>query len=258
MTSYDFGLPATGRRSRSADVLLLASCWTVACVGAIYLIVPSGILPVIRRQFVIGPAAAGWVISVQYVAEALGAVPIGILLDRTNGRRLLVGAILLVVVANVVGAVSAGTGDFDLFLASRFLGGVAYMAVWLSTIQLVSTRFPDWTATAVGVLTTSGPAGIAIGLLFGPFVSLRSLWYNVFWVLIALFLPARLLVLLATEGEPSDPARNVRTTKAVEALAITLRNRNLLLVALMSFVAYSLFLLFSSWMPSFFAESYPV
>lgn len=256
MISDDFGLPATGRRSRSADVLLLASCWIVACVGAIYLIVPSGILPVIRRQFVIGPTAAGWVISVSYVAEALGAVPIGILLARTNGRRLLVEGILFVVVANVVGVVSGGTGDFDLFLASRFLGGVAYMAVWLSTIQIVSTRFPDRTATAVGVLTTSRPAGIAIGLLLGPFVALRSPWYNVFWVLIALLLPAGLLALPATEGEPSDPARNVRTTKAVEALSTTLRNRNLLLVALMAFVAYSLFLLFSSWMPSFFAESY--
>ena len=256
MTAHDSEPTATDGRSRSADVLFLASCWAVACIGAAYLIVPSGILPVIRRELVIGPAAAGWVISVPYAAEALAAVPIGILLDRTRGRRLLAGAVLLVVVANVVGAVSGESGRFDLFLAARFLGGVAYMAVWLSTIRLVSDRFPDRTATAVGLLTTSGPAGIAIGLSLGPFVALRSPWYDVFWVLVALLLPAGLLALLATRGEPSDSARDVRATRPGEALAITLRNRNLLLVALMSFVAYSLFLLFSSWLPSFFADSY--
>lgn len=256
MISHDFRSATTDDRSRFTDVLLLTSCWTVTCIGAIYLIVPSGILPVIQQHLTIGPAKAGWVISVPYAAEAIMAVPLGILLDRTTGPRLLGVGIILIIGANVIGAITGGQGLYDLFLASRFLGGIAYMAIWLSTIQIVSNRFPDQTATAVGILTTSGPAGLAIGLSLGPFVITRSPWPHVFWVIIALILPAGLLALLATKWSPTLPEGEVQTTKAKQALASVLRNRSLLLVAVMSFAAYSLFLLFSSWMPSFFMNNY--
>jgi NNP family nitrate/nitrite transporter-like MFS transporter len=256
MTPHKHGTAPIDTRPRYADALLLASCWTIACIGAMYLIVPSGILSVIQQRLSIGPGAAGWIISVPYAAEALCAVPLGVLLDRTTGRRLLLGGVLLVAAVNAAGALTGEAGLYVPFLFSRVLGGVAYMAIWLSAIRLVSERFPERTATAVGVLTTSGPAGLAIGLSLGPAVLSEAPWHHVFWVLIALVGPAGLLALVATRGTRAGGDRDERVPNPMRALRTALRSRSLLLVALMSFAAYSLFLLFSSWMPSFLADSY--
>lgn len=228
----------------------------VACIGAMYLIAPSGLLPVIQKNLEIGPGAAGWIISVPYAAEALCAVPLGVLFDRTSGRRVFDAGVLLIVVACATGAVTGEAGRYDLFLVSRFLGGGAYMAIWLSAIRLVSDRFRERTATALGVLTTSGPAGLAIGLSLGPAVMPNTAWYHVFWVILTVMLPTGLIAFVATKGTPATNGQDTQAANPVHALGIALRNRSLLLVALMSFVAYSLFLLFSSWMPSYLAESY--
>lgn len=255
MTAHHTESETASVLSPISRVILLLGCWTVTLIGAIYLIIPSGILPLIEDDLHIGSVGAGWLISLPYAAEAIGAIPLGIILDRVRAPRLLAVGIVLISAASGLGAITSEAGNYNLLLASRFLGGMAYMAIWLSAIQLISISFPERTATAVGILTTSGPAGLTIGLPLGGLVATRMDWYNVFWVILGALVVAGALVALVTRLIDM-PDRRTRTARPLHGISLAITNRPVLLIALMAFVTYSLFLLFSSWMPSYFADTY--
>lgn len=240
--------------NRLADGVFLVSCWLLAATGSAYLIVPSGVLPLVRSDLGIGAISAGWLVSAPFAAEAVGAIPIGLVLDRTKIRRLLTVAVVCFVGINVASARLGAAGLYVPLLVTRVLGGLAFVTIWLGTIRLVTNRFPDRTATALGILTTSGPAGVAIGLVLGPAVASGRPWFDVFWVVAALLVVTLAVFLVGTDRAESAAAEQPGRPLAV--LSLALRSRGLLLVAVLSFVAYSLFLLFSSWLPSVFSDVY--
>lgn len=237
-----------------ADGLALFGGWLLAATGAAYLIAPSGVLPLLQRDFLVGAVGASWVLSIAYAAEAIAAIPVGVGLDRFDNRRIVAAAVLALVGANVWGGAAAAVGAYWSFLGSRFVGGVAFTLLWLGTINLVTARFADRTATAVGIHTTSGPAGLAAGIALGPVFASVFEWYAVFPFLAAASLFAFAVFWVVTRSQP--PVHRQESVSVRRTLSVVLRNRTVLLVAVLSFVAYSLFLLFSSWMPTYLTEAF--
>lgn len=62
----------------------------LAVAGTMYLIAPASVLPVVRAELGIGPAAAGWIVSVMFGTQVLVSVPAGIGIDRLDNRRVVV------------------------------------------------------------------------------------------------------------------------------------------------------------------------
>ncbi|WP_254544739.1 MFS transporter [Halomarina pelagica] len=242
-------------KGRESPRGLLLGAWLLAVCGSAYLIAPAGILPVLTAELAIGAAAASWIVSVPYAAEAVVGLPAGRVLDRFDAGRVVTAAVVGLLVAIVWGWFAGGEGDYASFLASRFLGGMAFAALWIASIDLVGRSVdPRNEATALGFYTTSGPVGLALGLALAPVVASRVGWLATFPVQGCLLTLS--FVAFALVGGTADPPSNdARSGPTVGALADVLGNRRVWSVAAMAFVAYSLLLLFSGWMPSYLATT---
>lgn len=220
-----------------------------------YLIAPAGVLPVLTAELAIGATAASWIVSVPYAAEAVAGLPVGRVLDRFDAGRVVTIAVLGLLVAIIWGWFAGGEGDYPSFLASRFLGGMAFVSLWIASIDLVSRSVDRQSeATALGLYTTSGPVGLALGLVLAPVAASEADWISIFPV-IGCFLTLSFVV-FALVGGTVDPSPNETPSgPTVQRFTDVVGNRHVLLVAAMAFVAYSLLLLFSGWMPSYLATT---
>jgi predicted MFS family arabinose efflux permease len=242
---------------RRTDALTVAGVWLLTVGGSAYMIVPSGVAPTIQQDLAIGAAAVGWLISIPYAAEAIASMPAGTMLSRVNRRYILTGSVLGLVGACLWGWQAGVTGNYWSFLLSRFFGGAAFVMLWIASIEVVTREINEYTATAVGVYTTSGPAGLAVGLAVTPALSPLVGWPGVFGVF-GVVLCTSLLVSWKTL--PSEPDNNVVAPSEQPpirtVLAAVSTDRTVLLIGVMSFSAYSLFLFFASWMPSYLSETF--
>jgi len=92
------------------------------------------------------------------------SLPAGAVLDRTNTRNAMAVAVIILFLAGIWGWMAGRSGDYRAVIASRAVGGVAYVVVWNAGIDIVSRSVDESRrATAVGVFTASGPVGFALG-----------------------------------------------------------------------------------------------
>lgn len=248
------------KRSYESDAVTVASVWLLAVGGSAYLILPSSIAPTIQHDLAIGPAAIGWLISIPYAAEVLASVPTGAVLSRLNRRRVLAAAVVGIAIACFWGWQAGASGNYSSFLASRFLGGAAFAVLWIASIDLVTREVSEYTTTAVAIYTTSGPAGLAVGLATAPVLTAVSGWPGTFGifggVLVASLLlswtalPRRAAETVETDGSTTvqPPTRDIVASVSTDPTA--------LLIGLMAFTSYSLLLFFTSWMPSYLAVTF--
>ena len=240
-----------------SDILTVAGLWILAASGSAYLILPSSVVPTIRQELAIGAAAVGWLISIPYAAEAAASIPAGAVLSRMDRRRVLTGAVLGLVAACLWGWQAGVAGNYWSFLLSRFLGGVAFVGLWITSIDIVTSEVDEHTATAVGIYTASGPAGLAVGLAVTPVLSGFVGWPGVFGVFAgALAVSLLLSWLTLPSGTAPRPDTSAEQPPITEVLSAVSSDRTVLLVGVMSFVAYSLLLFFTSWMPSYLTETF--
>lgn len=236
----------------SSEAVTTVSLWLLSVGASAYLILPSSVLPVIRQDLGIGTAAAGWIISIPYAAEALVSLPLGLAVTRFEGRHTVAVAALALVASSLWGWQAGVAGAYWSLVASRFVGGVAFAILWIVSIDIVTRTVEDGTATAVGVYTTSGPAGLALGIGGAPLLARAVSWPAVFAVAAGAVALSTLVFWVAV---PQVRARGPRDSRSVRTVvALVARNENLLLVGAMAFVAYSLFLFFTGWMPTYLSE----
>ncbi len=238
--------PIESDRARWA-VVLGASTMSVS-LGA-YELVPASVTVLIRESLSVGAAEAGLLVSVMFGTAVVASVPAGVVLDRTNSRVAVAVSVAALLVAGVWGWAAASAGAFGWLLASRALGGLAFVVVWNACIDVVGRAFPpDRQATAVATYTASGPIGFAVGQGTGPLVAGAFGWPAIFpaytalaAVGLALFWPASRGAGRVRDGGAPSPAdlRGVVT------------NPQVLLVGAIGFLAYALYLFVNSWAPSY-------
>lgn len=231
---------------------LVAGVTLISASLAAYEIAPASVTPLVRETLGIGASAAGLLVSIMFGAAVVTSLPVGAVLDRTNSRVAIALAVGVLLAVGILGWVAASRGSFAGVLASRFVGGIAYVVIWNAGIDIVSEAAPaDRRATAVGVFTASGPVGFALGQSTGPIVASQFGWpvvlavFNAFAVVgLALFWPtSRGLGRVQSGGPPS-----------LAEFGTVFRNRGVWLVAGLGFLGYSLYLAVNTWAPSFLAE----
>lgn len=213
-------------------------------------IMPASVLTLIMSDLSASPSEAGWLVSLTLLMPAMLALPVGYGLDRFDNRRILMLGVLIVVAANVWGWDAALRGGFLELLVVRLVTGVGIIMTWVSGANLVAAAFADGnTATATGIYTASAPLGYVVGQGLPPFVATNIGWEANFAVFAGLVGASALLFALTSYRTASraetDQAASLADFRGV------IGRRAVWVVALMSFVAYSLNLLFNSWMPTY-------
>ncbi|WP_255152071.1 MFS transporter [Halorarius halobius] len=233
----------------------VAGLWVLMAACMAYIIVPASVLPLIMTDLGLGPTAASWVVSVMFGMQALASTPTGFGLDRFDNRVAVTVATAVFLVGGAWGWQAAATGDFLALLASRALAGVGVVLAWNASANLSGRAFgPDLRATVLGVFTASAPAGFVIGQVSGPLVAARFGWPAVFVAYCGLAVVGLLVFLASTAGtdlsEHDAPAPEVLDFKRV------FTNVRVWHVAVMGFMAYSLYVFMNSWMPTYLAQEF--
>lgn len=227
--------------------LVLTGCFLVATGFNAYLFAPASIMPPFVAAFDIDKATAGLAISVVFLAWALLQVPSGLLVDRYDNRRLVWGGVVVFVGAAVAGLFAP---TYPTFLATRFVGGTTAVFLWTANANIVAQSFPP-TRRALGtsLFVTSAPAGVTLAQAIGPPLEAVVGWRGVVAAYAVVTLVGLPLFVLALD----TPVRN-ETALSPAKFAAALGDRKVLAIALSSFCAYSLFVFFNSWMPTYATE----
>ncbi len=227
--------------------LVLAACFLIATGFNAYLLGPSSLIPLLVEEFPIDKPTAGLTISAVFLAWTLFQIPGGLLMDRYDNRRLVGGGVCLFVLAAVAGTFVA---SYSLFLLTRFVAGIAAVFLWTANANIVAQRFPPSSrAVATSLFVTSAPAGAAIGQFAGPQIAAAAGWRAVLLVYPLVTLLGVPLFYVALR----EPVRN-EARISLGTFTATLRRPAILFVSLSSFCAYSLFVFFNSWMPTYATE----
>jgi predicted MFS family arabinose efflux permease len=191
--------PAAQEMSRRLVLLFALACGL--SVANIYFALP--LLDAMAREFSIGPAAIGMVVTATQIGYAVGLifiVPLGDLLDR---RRLIVGQAALSALALVVVGL-APTGF--VLLAGMILVGLVAVVVQVLVAFAATLAAPAERGRVVGAVTS----GVVIGILLARFVSgvLADLggWRSVYLCSAALMLMLAGLLLRTLPHRPRTAA----------------------------------------------------
>jgi predicted MFS family arabinose efflux permease len=235
--------PSTDRSARRTWTLV-AGASLVSTGLAAYEIAPASVTSLVRESMGVDATAAGLLVGVMFGTAVVASLPVGVVLDRTNSRSAMAVAVFTLLVAGVWGWVAGRNGEFRSLVASRVLGGIAYVAVWNAGIDMVSRAVrPDRRATAVGIFTASGPVGFALGQATGPLVALQFGWPAVFLAFDGIALLGLALFWPASRGLGHSSG----TAPSFAEFGAVLRNRSVWLVGGLGFLGYSLYLFVNSW-----------
>jgi len=153
---------------------------------------PSLMMQPIMEQFQIGAMSFGLMASVYYYGYAGMQIPVALLLDRYDPRRVIFGCAL---VCGIATAVFNDTDNWYLALISRFLIGAGSAAGFLSTSKVISQWFPKESyARMVGFSFTFGLLGAIYG---GRPVSMLVEYYGQNFVAYGLALTAVMIGLIS-------------------------------------------------------------
>lgn len=245
-------------RSRSGDGLgwvspevgILIGLSIVVAAAAAYEIVPLSISPVVTDALRVGPVAVGWLVSGMLLIQVFVGIPIGYVLDHVDNRRMTILTAGLFVAASGWSWYAGRGGSYTGLLVSRMVAGVAFVSVWNAGANIIAGAFSTGQrATAVGIYTASGPAGFAIGHLTGPLIATQLEWPLVFPVYGGLALVGLGVFVGMSRGRGGlVEAGEKPRLKDIEAL---LRNRTFVGVLVTAFAAYSAYLFFNSWLPTY-------
>jgi predicted MFS family arabinose efflux permease len=243
------GVPAHAERSERARWTLVAGLSMMAMALSAYEIAPASVTPILRESMAIGPTKAGLIVGLMFGAAVVGSLPAGALLDRTNSRVAIAVATFVTLAVGVWGWLAGERNAYYLLLASRVIGGLAFVVIWNGGIDVVSRAVgPERRATAVGVYTASGPVGFALGQGAGPTIAAEFGWPAIFLVFNALPLVGLALFWPTSRGLGHSGAGSAPT---LAEFGSVLRNRDVWLVGSLGFLAYSLYLFVNSWAPSY-------
>lgn len=237
---------------RQDERLLLAVLWLLGFLIAAFQILPAGILRVIMDAVAVGPAAAGLFVGASLAGQAVANVPIGIAIDRTSSRIVIAGGTVCMGVAGIAAQQAGIAGSYAGLIGAIALGGLGIAAIITAGANLLGSVFAGETeATAVAIFLTSPPAGYAVGQVAGPVLAARFGWPTNF--LIFGLLTTVLVIPFWYVSRGFSTAADPPTYTEFRQL---LANRHLWIVSAMAFIAYSLYLLFNSWMPTYLADAF--
>ena len=199
---------------------LLAALWLFLVFVGGYSIVPASVMSVVMAELSVGPTAASWALTAPQVAAAVVGLPVGVYLNWVNNWVAAAGSVLVLPAAGTWGWVAADAGAYWSLIASRLLGGTAFVTFWVAGANLLTGAFGvDNRATAVAVYTTGHPVGYAVGQYVGPLIVGRLGWAALFAAFAVLGLVALPVLVLVGRGVDATLSAEQPPTRGDQARA---------------------------------------
>lgn len=211
------------------------------------------LLPYLREAYGLGLTTAGFLLTVLWLAYAVGQLPGGILADRLGEGTILVVSSLISAVTLAVVAVASSAPV--VYLATACFGfGTALYGVARFTI--LSDVFPNNDGTAVGVTMAAGEVGNAILPLAAGAIAAAIAWQFGFGLAVPVFALVACLLWVVV------PARTSGSTSAVDSLSLEtgryvvtqLRRPSIVVVTAIQILTYCIWQAFTGFYPTYLIE----
>ncbi|MFD8495929.1 Cmx/CmrA family chloramphenicol efflux MFS transporter [Amycolatopsis sp. NPDC059657] len=163
----------------------------------------SGLVPDIAADLGVTIPAAGALTSAFAAGMIVGAPAVAMLSLRWPRRRALLTFLIVFLLAHVVGA---GTGSFEILLATRVIAALAnagFLAVGLAAATAMVS--PHAKGRATSVLLSGVTLACVAGVPLGALVSEMWGWRSAFWGVAGISAPAVIAILVAVPSTPADP-----------------------------------------------------
>ncbi|WP_242664606.1 MFS transporter [Plantibacter elymi (nom. nud.)] len=195
-------LPAAGTPTRMPWFALAG----LAAMGFVLVAaetMPAGLLPVIARDLDTSEGLIGQFISVWALGTVIVTIPALALTRGMRRKPLLLGAIVGLILANTVTAVS---GDVVVALVSRFVAGAFCGVIW-GMLAAYGRRIspPDRGGLALSIVSVGAPAGLALGTPLGAWLGTAFDWRWAFGGLTALALVVLVSIAVFVPDAPGQP-----------------------------------------------------
>ena len=165
---------------------------------------PAGLLPDIAADFHVTQGTVGLLVSAYAIGTVIVTVP-AISLTRSLPRKpLLLGAIIILLIANTVTAFSPG---IELALASRVVAGAMSGVIW-GMFATYARRIspPRFAGLSLAIVSTGAPLGFALGTPLGSVLGTAFGWRWAFVGLSLIGLVILVLLLIFLHRAPGQPA----------------------------------------------------
>lgn len=134
----------------------------------------AAVAPLVIADFHIGYAALGTVVGLYLLPGVAAAIPGGVLAQRFGDKRI----VLLGLAAMTLGGVTMASGSEAWFTAGRMLAGCGAVFLNVLLTKMTTDTFEGReVVTALGVLITSWPLGIALALVTLPPLAVATSWH---------------------------------------------------------------------------------
>lgn len=211
------------------------------------------LLPHLRVAFGLDIAAAGLLLTVVFVAYALGQLPGGVIADRIGEGTIMV--VSLVFSAATIGLIVLAESAFLLFAATGLFGlatGLFGVARWTAIADL----YPEHVGTANGVVNAAMDAGQA---LFPPIIGILTValaWQYGLGIAIPLFALVAIGVWLAVPARTSPPISTGASTslETVASVLSQLRRPKIVHGTATTVLSYSVWMTFTGFYPTYLIE----
>lgn len=190
---------------RSSGLLLVACDLAIFAVGENSTAIMAA-LPNMSTELGLGPAAIEWAVNAYLLASAAFIILGGRVADGVGARRSAAAGILLFALASLIIALAP---DGAAVIAARALQGFGAAFAVAGTLAAVAQAAPETgRAGAISGWTGFLMLGFSIGPLLGGAVTHYAGWRIVFWINLALMLPAGVALAL-NPGAPTRAASKV-------------------------------------------------
>jgi NNP family nitrate/nitrite transporter-like MFS transporter len=231
--------------------------WVMLLFVGAYLITPASILPLIIDDLGTGEATAASLVSMPQVAATVIGLPVGIYLDRIETRSIVPFAGTVLFVGSAGDWLAATEASVLLLTASRLLAGVGMFILWVVSVNVASNAFPPrQRATATSVIISGYPAGYALGQFGAPRIASVVGWPGVFPVFGTAVLVVSVAFFVVTSGV--SRADTSTSPPTLSDLTQVFGNRNVWSVVVVTFLGYSLYMVFNSWMPTYITRQFGI
>lgn len=178
------------------------------------------LLEPIKREFHVSDSALGLLTGLGYaVPFAIAGLPLGVLIDRVNRRRLLA---ILLSVWSAFTALGGLAQNFAMLLATRMAVGAAESGTPPNILSQISDYFPPrLRATAVSIFYIGAPVGTMLGAFLAGQITATHGWRAALFVAaIPGFVVAVILMLTVREAKRGGQPTGVAPIPLMEALKI--------------------------------------
>lgn len=160
------------------------------------------LLPFFRDSFAMSLSAASLLVSVLWMAYAIGQFPGGVLGDRFGEGNILVVSVLLSVIG--LGAVAASNTVYVLF-AGTVAFGIATALYGPTRFTIFTDIYSDRSGIAVGITMAAGSIGNAVLPVVAVIVASYASWELGFGALVPVFLVIAIAVWILVPSRTSAP-----------------------------------------------------